>query len=118
MPTLGHYAAAKHGIVGLAKSLANELAEYRIRVNTLLPTNVGTTMLLNDPTYRNFRPDLENPTQDDAKEAFQSYNLLAVPWIDVEDVTNAVLWLASDEARYVTGASIPIDCGTTAKFPA
>ncbi|HWI22479.1 MAG TPA: mycofactocin-coupled SDR family oxidoreductase [Baekduia sp.] len=118
MPTLAHYTASKHGLVGLMKALANELAPHNIRVNTVNPTNVGTPMLLNDFTYQNFRPDIDGPTQDDAKAAFMSYNLLQVPWMEVEDVSHAVLWLLSDEARYVTGAAIPIDCGSLAKFPA
>lgn len=117
MPTLTHYTAAKHGVGGLMKALANELAPHNIRVNTVNPTNVGTPMLLNDVTYQNFRPDLDGPSQEDAKEGFMSYHLLKVPWIEVEDVSNAVLWLLSDEARYVTGAAIPIDCGCLAKFP-
>jgi SDR family mycofactocin-dependent oxidoreductase len=117
MPTLSHYAAAKHGVMGLMRSLANELAEYFIRVNAILPTNVATPMILNEGTYANFRPDLDNPTQEDAKVAFASYNMLPIPWIEPEDVSHAVLWLASDEAKFVTGAAIPIDAGTTAKFP-
>jgi len=117
MPGLAHYSAAKHGVVGLMKSLANELAPHGIRVNTVNPTNVGTTMILNQGTYAHFRPDLENPTKEDAEPAFMSYHLLQVPWIDVADVSNAVLWLLSDDARYVTGATLPIDCGVLAKFP-
>lgn len=117
IPGLAHYSAAKHGVVGLMKSLANELAVHGIRVNTVNPTNVGTTMILNEGTYGHFRPDLENPTKEDTEPAFMSYHLLRVPWIDVTDVSNAVLWLLSDEARYVTGAALPIDCGVTAKFP-
>lgn len=117
MPGLAHYAAAKHGVVGLMKSLANELAPHGIRVNTVHPTNVGTPMILNEGTYAHFRPDLESPTQEDAAPAFMSYHLLQVPWIDVADVSNAVLWLLSDEARYVTGATLPVDCGVLAKFP-
>ena len=118
MPTLAHYSAAKHGVTGLMKALANELAPHRIRVNTVHPTNVGTVMIRNDQTYQNFRPDLVGPSEEDAKAGFMSYHLLQEPWVEVEDVSNAVLWLLSDEARYVTGAMLPIDCGCLVKFPA
>jgi SDR family mycofactocin-dependent oxidoreductase len=77
---LSHYVTAKHGVVGLMRALANELAPHRIRVNTVHPTGVATPMM-------------------------------PVTAIEPEDVSNAVLWLASDEARYVTGATIPVDAG-------
>jgi SDR family mycofactocin-dependent oxidoreductase len=108
---IAHYVAAKHGVVGLAKSLANELAEHWIRVNTIHPTNVATDMILNEPAYKLFRPDLENPTQDDAAPAFVKMNLLPIPWVEARDISNAVLFLASDEARYVTGVQFPVDAG-------
>ncbi len=112
---LSHYAAAKHGVVGLMRSLANELAPHRIRVNTVHPTTVSTAMVDNPEIRGLFRPDLEAPTLDDAAEAFMTMNMLPVPWVEAIDITNAVLFLASDEARYVTGASIPIDAGATQK---
>ncbi|MGD9735837.1 MAG: mycofactocin-coupled SDR family oxidoreductase [Solirubrobacterales bacterium] len=117
LPGLPHYVAAKHGVIGLMKALANELADYDIRVNAVNPTNVGTDMILNDGTFRYFRPDLENPTQEDAKEGFMSFNLLKVPWVEPEDVSNAILFLVSEEGRYTTGVALPVDCGTTVKFP-
>ncbi len=110
---LSHYAAAKHGVVGLMRSLANELAPHRIRVNTVHPTTVSTAMVDNPEIRGLFRPDLEAPTLDDAAEAFMAMNMLPVPWVEASDITNAVLFLASDEARYITGASIPIDAGAT-----
>jgi SDR family mycofactocin-dependent oxidoreductase len=117
MPGLAHYVASKHAVVGLMRALANEVAEHNIRVNVVNPTNVGTDMLLHDSVYAAFRPDLSHPTQADTVPAFQSYHLLAIPWIDPIDVSNAVLWLASDEARYVTGVVLPIDAGASVKFP-
>ena len=110
-----HYTASKHAVVGLARSMANELAPYMIRVNTVHPTSVDTPMIQNEMTYAMFRPDLEHPTRDDAREAFQALNALPIPWVEARDISNAVLWLASNEARYVTGIMVPVDAGMTQK---
>ncbi len=110
-----HYTASKHAVVGLARSMANELAPYMIRVNTVHPTSVETPMIQNEMTYAMFRPDLEHPTRDDAREAFQALNALPIPWVEARDISNAVLWLASNEARYVTGIMVPVDAGMTQK---
>jgi SDR family mycofactocin-dependent oxidoreductase len=114
-PNVAAYAASKHGMVGLMRSLANELAPYSIRVNSLHPTNVSTPMFFNEPTRRLFRPDLENPTQEDQAVAGREMNGLPIPWVDPIDVSNALLWLASDEARYITGVTLPIDAGMLIK---
>jgi (+)-trans-carveol dehydrogenase len=113
--TLGHYVAAKHGVIGLMRNLANELAPHRIRVNALAPTNVDTIMLQNPGVYKMFRPDLENPTAEDAHSGFVEHHLIKEPWIERDDVTNAVLFLVSDEGRYVTGTTLSIDLGLMAK---
>ena len=117
VPNVANYAAAKHGLVGLAGSVANEVAEHGIRVNTIHPTNVRTPMIDNPTSAKIFRPDLESPTLDDGTEVLQRINLLPTPWIDPEDVSAAVLWLASAESRYVTGAAIPVDAGMLCKYP-
>ncbi|MEU1956698.1 mycofactocin-coupled SDR family oxidoreductase [Nocardia rhamnosiphila] len=109
------YSAAKFGVVGIAKSLAVELAPYRIRVNTVTPTNVHTPMLDNDFIIRTLAPNVENPVWDDTSEQLSSLNVWPMPTIETRDVSNAVLWLASDEARYVTGISLPVDLGGSAK---
>ena len=115
-PHQAHYVASKHGIQGLVGALANELGPQGIRVNSVNPGTVDTEMALNDHLLRNYFPDLANPTKDDAAGAFGTFTLLPVPWVQPEDVSNAVLWLASDEARYVTGIAIPVDGGMLAKF--
>jgi SDR family mycofactocin-dependent oxidoreductase len=112
---LAHYTAAKHGVVGLMLSLANEVAQHNIRVNTIHPTNVATGMILNDATYKLFAPHLEKPTRADAEPDFLAMNLLPVPWIEAVDISNAILFLASDEARYITGVQLPVDAGQLAK---
>jgi NAD(P)-dependent dehydrogenase (short-subunit alcohol dehydrogenase family) len=109
------YIASKHAITGMTKALANELAQFGIRVNSVNPTNVATPMLLNESVYRRFRPDLEDPDEDDVREGFASLNLLPVPYVQPEDVSNAVTWLCSDLARYVTGTALPVDAGGFAK---
>ncbi|HEV2239943.1 MAG TPA: mycofactocin-coupled SDR family oxidoreductase [Streptosporangiaceae bacterium] len=110
-PNFAHYVSAKHGIVGLMRTLALELAPHSIRVNTLHPTSVLTGMLRNEETLRLFRPDLRSPTVDDARPAFQATNALPVPWVEPADISDAVLFLASDEARYITGVPLPVDAG-------
>ncbi|HEX6453045.1 MAG TPA: mycofactocin-coupled SDR family oxidoreductase [Trebonia sp.] len=115
MPNIGHYVSAKHGVVGLMRTLALELAPHSIRVNSVHPTTVNTDMIQNETTYRMFRPDLENPTAEDAEAAFTSINALPIPWVEPVDISNAVLFLASDEARYITGVTLPIDAGELTK---
>jgi SDR family mycofactocin-dependent oxidoreductase len=103
MNRLSHYAASKWGLTGLTKSWAIELAPYNIRVNSIHPTGVNTPM--NDGLA-----ELEGLTPREVAER-SAGNLLPVPWIEPEDVANAVLYLASDRARYVTGAAFVIDAG-------
>ena len=111
---VAHYTAAKHGLVGLMRSLAHELAPHHVRVNSVHPTNVDTPLIQNDAVSSAFRPDLDRtPTRAEFAEAARSMNLLAVPWIDAVDVTNAALFLASDEARYITAVALPVDAGAT-----
>jgi NAD(P)-dependent dehydrogenase (short-subunit alcohol dehydrogenase family) len=80
-----HYTSSNHAVVGLARTLANELGERRIRVNTVHPGAVATTMILNETTLRQLRPDLEKPTVDDAA-ALSARHLLPVPWVEPVDV--------------------------------
>jgi len=114
-PHVGHYVTAKHGVVGLMRSFAVELGQYSIRVNSVHPTHVATPLLHNDATYRTFRPDLENPGPDDMAPICQNFHILPIPWVQAVDVSNAVLYLASDESRYVTGVPLPIDAGSCLK---
>jgi SDR family mycofactocin-dependent oxidoreductase len=113
-----HYTASKHGVVGLMKAFANELGRYRIRVNTIHPTGVASAMSADpsamevaavEPMFvsgaSNVLPDLDGPVDDPAP--------LGV--IQPEDVSQAVLWLASDESRYVTGLQLTVDAGNTNK---
>jgi (+)-trans-carveol dehydrogenase len=114
-PYTGHYVAAKHGVVGLMRTFAVELGAQSIRANSVHPTHVNTPLLLNEKTYRMFRPDLENPGPDDMAPVCQSFHFLPIPWVTAEDISNAVLFLASDEARYITGVALPVDAGSCLK---
>jgi (+)-trans-carveol dehydrogenase len=114
-PHTGHYVAAKHGVVGLMRTFAVELGQHNIRVNSLHPTNVNTPLFMNEGTMKLFRPDLENPGPDDMAVVAQMMHELPTGWVEPEDVSNAVLFLASDEARYITGVTLPIDAGSCLK---
>lgn len=111
---VAHYTAAKHGVVGLMQTLAKELAPHNVRANCVHPTNVDTPLIQNDAVRGAFRPDLDRPpTRAEFAEAARTMNLLPVPWIEPIDVANASLFLASDEARYITSATLPVDAGAT-----
>ena len=114
-PHLGHYVAAKHGVVGLMRTFAVELGQHMIRVNSVHPTHVNTPMVMNEGAFRMVRPDLENPGPDDVAPFFQMSHTLPIPWVEPEDISNAVLFFASDESRYITGVTLPIDAGSCLK---
>lgn len=112
---LGDYKAAKNGVLALMRTLACELAEHFIRVNAVCPTACDTPMIQNENLYRAFRPDLDQPGRDDVKEGFSKMNLLPIPWVEPADISNAIVWLSSDQARYVTGVTLPVDAGNALK---
>jgi (+)-trans-carveol dehydrogenase len=114
-PHTGHYVAAKHGVVGLMRTFAVELGQHNIRVNSVHPTNVNTPLFMNEPTMKLFRPDLENPGPEDMKVVGQLMHTLPIGWVEPEDIANAVLFLASDEARFITGVTLPVDGGSCLK---
>jgi (+)-trans-carveol dehydrogenase len=111
--SVAHYVAAKHGVVGLMRSLAVEFGPHSIRVNCVAPTQCATDMILNDEVYKMFCPDIEEPTVEDFRERSGSVHLLPIPWVEPVDISNAVVFLASDEARYITAVSLPVDAGNT-----
>jgi SDR family mycofactocin-dependent oxidoreductase len=111
-----HYTAAKHGVIGLMKVLAQEAGPHRIRVNAVCPTTVRTPLVINDATFELFAPHLENPTEDDVREPFESLNILpGTAWIEPSDVSDAVVFLCSDAAKFITGVALPIDAGNIVK---
>jgi (+)-trans-carveol dehydrogenase len=114
-PLLAHYTAAKHGVTGLMRNLAIELAPHSIRVNTIHPGNVDTPMINNSVMFEHLLGD-PNASREDAAAAFKPMNALPVSWLDATDIANTALWLASDEARYVTGTTQVVDAGSMAPF--
>jgi len=115
-PNLAYYTAAKHGVTGLMRTLAVELAPHRIRVNSVHPTTVDTDMVNNEPVYSLFLGGMQGATRADAEVGMKALNAIPIPWVDPVDISNAVLWLASDEARYVTGTTQVIDAGAMSPF--
>jgi SDR family mycofactocin-dependent oxidoreductase len=112
-PNVAPYTASKHAVVGLMRTLAAELGPHRIRVNTVHPTGVATDMILNPALYQLLMPDSEAPTKEEAGAVFQAIHALPIPWVETIDISNALLFLASDEARYVTGTELKVDAGYT-----
>jgi SDR family mycofactocin-dependent oxidoreductase len=111
------YTWAKHTLIGYTEQIALHLAPRFIRANAVHPTNCNTHLLQNDIIYRLFRPDLENPTREDAEVAFVEFQAMPIPYVEPVDISNLVLFLASDESRYITGQQIRVDAGSLLKFP-
>ena len=115
-PNLAHYVASKHGVVGLMRTLANELAPDMIRVNTVHPGSVDTEMIHNRATYGLFLPGHDGDiSREEVAPVFQTLSALPIPWLEPVDISNAVVFLASDEARYITGVTLPVDAGVLVK---
>jgi SDR family mycofactocin-dependent oxidoreductase len=110
------YMVAKRMLSSYMHDLARELAPRQIRANVVHPTNVNTDMLHSEPMYRSFRPDLDHPTREDATPAFHVQQAMPIPRVEPLDISNAVLFLASDEARYVTGMQLRVDAGGYLKW--
>jgi NAD(P)-dependent dehydrogenase (short-subunit alcohol dehydrogenase family) len=110
------YGLAKKMIQTYTMSLALTLGPSSIRVNAIHPTNVNTNMLQSLPMYRTFRPDLENPTAEDAAVTFPFMQAMPTPWVEPEDISYAVVYLSSDESRFVTGQQLRVDAGAGMKI--
>jgi SDR family mycofactocin-dependent oxidoreductase len=111
LPNIGAYVAAKHGVIGLMRAMARELAPKQIRVNAVLPGNCDTPMLQSVAIKRLYVPDEEAPTREQFAAAART-TPMGIPWVDPADVSEAVMWLCSQEARYVTGIALPVDGGS------
>jgi SDR family mycofactocin-dependent oxidoreductase len=108
---IASYVAAKHGVNGLMRTLANELGPHNIRVNSVCPGLINTDMMMNAETYAMFRPDVAHPTLEDARQVFRGMQLLPLDWLEPRDVSNAIAFLVSDQARAITGVALPVDGG-------
>lgn len=111
------YGWSKRTLVGYTEALALQLAPEMIRVNCVHPTNCNTDLLHNEGMYKTFRPDLTDPSRDDVEPAFTQFQAMPIPYVEPFDISNLVLFLASDEARYITGQQIRVDGGSLLKFP-
>ena len=109
------YAFAKRTLFTYVEVLALQLASHMIRLNGIHPTNVDTTLLMNDDIYKAFRPDLKNPTREDAMVAFPAMQAMPIPFVEPIDISHLVAFLASDESRYMTGMNIRVDAGAMLK---
>ncbi|MFE4500042.1 mycofactocin-coupled SDR family oxidoreductase [Rhodococcus sp. NPDC056743] len=114
---LGHYSASKWGVIGLTKTLALETAGTGVTANTVCPGTVSTDMVHNEAMYSLFAPDLTNPTRDQVQSRYASLNPMRVPWSETSDITAAVLYLASEQARHVSGITLEINAGVSARNP-
>jgi SDR family mycofactocin-dependent oxidoreductase len=110
---VAHYVSAKHGVIGLTRAFAVELGAHRIRVNSIAPTQVGTDMILNESVYKVFVPDKDSPTFEDFCAASEAMHLLPIPYVEPIDISNALLFLVSDEGRYITATTLTVDAGVT-----
>ncbi|NHU47195.1 mycofactocin-coupled SDR family oxidoreductase [Rhodococcus sp. A14] len=106
-----HYIASKHGVVGVAKALAKELARHQIRVNVIHPTNCDTPMIQNSMIYDLFAPDVDQPTRHSVEPVFQTLAALDTPWVDPADISRAVLYLVGESGRFVTGTQLEVTAG-------
>lgn len=116
-PNLAHYVAAKWGVIGLVKTLALEVAKLGITVNAVCPAAVDTDMVHNEALYGLFAPDLDHPTKEEVAPRYMGLNQIPVPWMAPQEISNAILFLVSDDARYVSGTTLDVCCGATALMP-
>jgi SDR family mycofactocin-dependent oxidoreductase len=115
-PGQAAYVASKWGVIGLVKSAAQDLAPYGVTVNAIAPGNIGTPMVLNEALFRTVRPDLDNPTAEDAAVVLQQLHVQPIPWLDPSEISAAVMFLVS--AEHMTGAVIDVNAGASARFSA
>lgn len=111
------YAWAKKTLVGYTEQMALHLASRMIRVNAIHPTNCNTHLIHNEELYKVFRPDLEAPTREDVIPAFTYFQAMPIPYVEPVDISNAVLFFASEESRYVTGQQLRVDAGSLLRWP-
>ena len=109
------YQWSKQVLQQYTEQMALHLAHCFIRVNCVHPTNCNTDLLHNREMYKVFRPDLGEPTRDDAELTFSFFHAMPIPYVEPENIANLVVFLASDESRYITGQQIRVDAGALRK---
>lgn len=118
MANMAHYAAAKWGIHGLVKSVAMEVAAAGVTVNIVNPTIVDTPMMNCQAVFDLFCPDIEHPTLDDALPRYATLNKIPMGWMEPEEISKGVLFLCSDDARYITGVALDVAAGSNTTYTA
>lgn len=118
MANCSHYSAAKWGLHGLVKSIAMEVAPMGITINLVNPTIVNTPMMDNEAAYKLFCPDIEHPTREDALPRYATLNHIPMSWMEPEEIANAMLFLVSDESRYITGTAMDVAAGANTTYTA
>lgn len=119
MQNMANYCASRWGQLGLVKTAAIELGPHNITVNAVCPTMTETPQVTNEVLYRMFRPDLENPTKADVEEMVMAHlHKLPTPWVQPEDISNAMLFLASEDGRFVTGIGLDVSAGQATQYAA
>lgn len=113
----GPYVASKWGVIGLSKTAALEAAKAGVTVNVVLPGPVDTPMMVSEERFRQTVTDKPDPTRDDYLEARKDATPMGYAWVKPQDVTAAVLFLLSDEARFISGATLSVDAADSANWP-
>ncbi len=114
-PNLSHYAATKWGVIGFVKSVALEVAAHGITANVVCPATVDTPMVHNEALYSLFAPDIEVRTKDAVRPRYETMNPMGVAWLDAQEISNAVLFLASDRSAFISGETIEVSAGGSAQ---
>jgi SDR family mycofactocin-dependent oxidoreductase len=114
VPNLSHYCAAKWGLVGLVKSVALEVAPFEVTCNAVMPGAVDTPMMHHKEVYETFAPELDDPGAGDLEERLRAMTPMPTTWVEASDMSHAVMYLASDEARHVSGATLDVAAGFNA----
>ena len=115
VPNLSHYAATKWGLIGFVKSVALEVAAHGITANVVCPATVDTPMVHNEALYSLFAPDIASPTKELVAPRYEAMNPMRVPWLDPQEISNAVLFLASDRSAFISGETIEVSAGGSAQ---
>jgi SDR family mycofactocin-dependent oxidoreductase len=114
-PHLSHYAATKWGVIGFVKSVALEVATHGITANVVCPATVDTPMVHNEALYSLFAPDISAPSKESVRPRYEALNPMGVAWLDPQEISNVVLFLASDRSAFISGETIEVSAGGSAQ---